>query len=44
MYNMIGREVFSDGLKRYFAKYAWKNTALPDFVGSINEAYLAKGN
>ena len=43
MYNIIGRDVLKEGLHKYFNKYAWQNTTLPDFVGSINEAFKEKG-
>ena len=38
-YNILGYETMSEGLKVYFAKYAWGNTTLPDFVGCMEEAY-----
>jgi len=44
IYNMIGREAMSAGLHSYFAKYAWKNTTLPDFVNCLNDAFEAKGD
>lgn len=43
LYNLIGHEVFKKGLHIYFEKFAWKNTVLPDFVGSLDEAYRQSG-
>ena len=39
MYNILGRDVMSKGLKIYFDKHQWKNTQLPDFVGALEEAW-----
>jgi aminopeptidase N len=41
---MLGREVITNGLGVYFSKNAWKKTELKDFVGALNDAYLAHGN
>ena len=44
IYNMLGREVISQGLGKYFAKHKWQNTELKDFIGALNDAYLQSGN
>jgi len=44
MYNILGKDVMSKGLKIYFDKHQWKNTQLPDFVGALEEAWKASGN
>jgi aminopeptidase N len=38
---LIGWDVFTNGLKLYFQKYAWGNTTLPDFINAIQEAVTA---
>jgi aminopeptidase N len=35
LFNVLGYETMSKGLAIYFNKYEWKNTELPDFVGSL---------
>ena len=34
----------SKGLAIYFNKYEWKNTELPDFVGSLEQAFVESGD
>ena len=34
----VGREPFTAGLRRYFAKHAWTNTTLPDLLGHLEHA------
>ena len=34
----------SKGLEVYFAKHAWENTTLPDFVGALEDAMKASGD
>jgi len=36
---LMGWEVFCRGLKIYFKKFAWKNTELNDFIGSMQQGY-----
>lgn len=40
MYKVLGHEVMSLGLQKYFSKHSWTNTTLPDFVGALNDAFL----
>lgn len=39
---IIGETAFSEGLQRYFKKYAWKNVTLQDFVDSMQSPLLQK--
>ena len=39
---IIGESAFSEGLKRYFQAYAWKNVCLADFVSSMESPLLHK--
>lgn len=34
----LGKKVFFNGCKLYFKKYAWQNTTLSDFIGSLQES------
>ena len=34
----------SKGLHKYFKKYEWKNTTLPDFVSCLEEAFIESGD
>ncbi|WP_431841468.1 aminopeptidase N [Calidifontibacter indicus] len=34
----VGREAFVQGLRSYFAKYAWGNTTLPQLLGELADA------
>jgi aminopeptidase N len=34
----IGRDAFSDGLRRYFRRHAWGNASLSDFLSALGEA------
>jgi len=34
----------SKGLHAYFNKYQWSNTTLPDFVGSLEQAWKETGD
>jgi hypothetical protein len=36
---LLGWEAFTSGLKIYFQRFKWKNTTLPDFIGSMQEGY-----
>jgi aminopeptidase N len=38
-FNVLGLDTIKRGLHIYFDKYKWKNTTLPDFVGSLEQAY-----
>lgn len=40
---MLGHDVVKRGLHTYFEQYQWTNTELPDFVGSLSQAYEALG-
>lgn len=35
---LLGEDDFKEGLQRYFQKYAYRNTALADFMKSLSEA------
>src|SRR5688572_17549589 len=34
----VGQKEFLDGVRNYFARHAWGNTELPDFLGALEEA------
>lgn len=36
---LMGWEVFCMGLKIYFKRFAWKNTELGDFIGSMQQGF-----
>jgi aminopeptidase N len=38
-YKVVGYDTFKAGLHTYFARHAWGNTTLPDFVNALDEAY-----
>ena len=38
-YAVLGHEGLKKGLKTYFAKHAWGNTTLPDFVDALQQAW-----
>jgi len=38
LYNFIGFDNFSTGLKEYFSKYAWENTEFDQFIDSMTDA------
>jgi len=44
VYNILGYDVMSRGLKIYFDKHQWGNTTLPDFVGALELAWQESGN
>jgi len=44
VYNVLGYEPIKKGLHRYFKKYEWQNTTLPDFIGCLDEAFKESGN
>lgn len=44
MYYIIGHDTMRAGLHKYFQEFSWKNTTLPDFVGSLNWAWEQSGN
>lgn len=35
----MGWETFCKGIQLYFKRFAWKNTELPDFIGSMQQGY-----
>ncbi len=37
LHYLVGEESFRNGLRQYFKKYAFKNTTLKDFIGSIDQ-------
>lgn len=41
---IIGHDTMRAGLHKYFQDFSWKNTTLPDFVGSLNWAWEQSGN
>lgn len=43
-YKMLGYDVIKKGLHAYFAKHAWGNTTLPDFVDQMQIAYNEGGD
>jgi aminopeptidase N len=44
VYNILGYDTISKGLKIYFDRHQWGSTELPDFVGALEEAWQASGN
>lgn len=40
---LMGWECFTEGLKIYFKRNAWKNTELPQFIGALQEGYNQHG-
>lgn len=39
---LLGWENFTHGLHIYFAKHAWGNTDLPDFIGALQQGQEEK--
>ena len=44
VHNVFGQDTLKSALHIYFDKYAWKNTELKDFIGSLQEAYEKSGD
>lgn len=41
---LMGWEAFTNGIKKYFKEFAWRNTTLTDFIGKLQEGYDESGN
>jgi len=43
LFNLLGEETFSHGIKLYFSKHAWSHAKLSDFIACLVAAFNSKG-